>query len=63
MQLIPTATDAIELFFYSPGTIYTISMFYIQRDFSMSGTKMGMGRGGEGGRGVGGAIVYINLSI
>ena len=48
MQLIiPTATDAIELFFYSSETIYTLSLLYIQRDFFMSGTK-----GGERGEGV-----------
>jgi hypothetical protein len=60
MQLIiPTATDAIELFFYSPGTIYIFSLLYIQRDLFMSGTKVE-----KGGRGVGrGDSVFTNLSI
>jgi hypothetical protein len=57
MQLIPTATDSIEMFFNFPGKIYTLSMLYIQRDFSMSGNKMGRGCGLRGG-GVGGDSVY-----
>jgi hypothetical protein len=63
MQLIPTATDAIELFFCSLGQ-FTHFLCFIYKEI-LSVTKMGMGvRGGEGGEGgVGGDSVYINLSI
>jgi hypothetical protein len=63
MQLILTTTDAIELFFflYSPGTIYTLSMLFIQRDFSMSGTKIGVGKGEGGGRQRIHKFIYLNF--